>query len=330
MPNEAMPELVERVVRRLPDRKTPDIDWEVVYRDAHSNDVAEVHFADDRILHVKRARGPDSRDRIDVSRKASRLLRERAGLRAPVHLDLQPPLEEPVVAYWRLYEPTLSLVAADWPTGDADDGALRSLGDMIRRMQAIGFAGHGPLLSPDRTLAEFLEEDVGQRLAPAVYAHWPDGPEPLERFLYVISRWVRGWESPAVFAHNDLHAENVLCRSQDGSHLCIGVLDLEDAFAAPPEADLAKMEVLHGPLFGRPWPRRWFDAVFEGYGRHGAEMHAFRLALMRIYHLLNLGFYAALVGIEDRARHVAAATRRELDALGEPCRHADLVEDLVS
>ena len=42
------------------------------------------------------------------------------------------------------------------------------------------------------------------------------------------------------------------------------MLDFEDSIAGPVEADLAKTEVLHGPLFGRPLAGDWFTRVLEG------------------------------------------------------------------
>ena len=321
----AMAEIVRRVVQRIPDRQLRSADWEIVYRDMHSNDVAEVHFPDDRILHVKRARGSDGGRRCEVSRLASRLLRDRAGLVAPAHLDMDPPFDQPVVAYWRLHESTLDEVMATWRAGRVELDTLESFGALVRRIQTVAFAGHGPLASPFGTLSEFLEEDVGQRLKPAVHGEWPEGAEPLERMLYVVRRWVRGVRCDPVLVHNDLHAENVLCRPLGHAHRCVGVLDLEDALAGAPEADLAKLEVLHGPLFGRPWPRPWLTAVLRGYAD---TLDPFRTGVFRIYHLLNLGFYAAHVGLRERAESVAQATCLELDALGDGQAHAHVVADV--
>lgn len=316
-----MEDLVERVLRRIPSGRDRRVEGEILYRDAHSNDVAEVHFSDDRILHVKRARGPGGRERCASAALASRLLRERVGLPVPVHLDLQPPLDEPVVAYWRIRGPTLDSVVAAWRSGAADRAVLESFGGLLGRIQAVRFPAHGPLDAPERTLGAHLEEDVRGRLRPAVYGEWPEGAEPLERLLYVIDRWVRGDESPAVLVHNDLHAENVLCRAAGDSHRCVGLIDLEDAFAGPPEADLAKVEVLHGPLFGQPWPSEWLDEVVRGYGR---APDPFRLGVLRVYHLLNLGFHAAFLGYAERAGQVATVAGLELDALGESRSHSQV------
>ena len=318
----SMAEIVRRVVQRIPDRQLRAADWKVVYRDMHSNDVAEVHFSDERVLHVKRVRGPDAAERCATSRRASELLRERAGLVAPAHLEMEPPMDEPVVAYWRLWERTLDAVMALWPPERPELDTLRSLGGLIRRIQAVEFTGHGPLSASEATLADFLEEDVGERLRPAVYGEWPDGARPLDGLLEVVHRWVRDQPCPSVLVHNDLHVDNVLCRGHGREHRCVGVLDLEDALAGAPEADLAKIEVLHGPLFGRPWPAEWLDALLHGYDR---EPHAFRRGLMRVYHLLNLGFYAAHIGLAERASSVAEAAGLELAALGEDLPHARVV-----
>lgn len=321
-PASGMVELVELVLQRTPGVEPEDGGWKIVYRDAHSNDVAEVRMSGGRVLHVKRARGPDGLERCTTSRLASRLLRERAGLEAPVHLDFEPPLDAPVMAYWRLHEPTLHGVMAGWPEGHADLETFTSLGRLIARVQRIRFEGHGPLTAPSRSLAEHLELDVGGRLKPAVYGEWLEGTESLEGLLHVVRRWVRGHACPAVLAHNDLHAENVLCRERDGIYLCIGVLDLEDAFVGAPESDLAKLEVLHGPLFGQPWRAAWLDAVLRGYAH---PLDPFRQGVLRIYHLLNLGFYAAHIGLEGHARRVARAAELELDALGRAQPHAEVV-----
>ena len=321
-PGVSMAEIVRRVVQRIPDRQLRAADWDVVYRDMHSNDVAEVHFADGRVLHVKRVRGPGAAARCATSRRASELLRERAGLVAPAHLDMEPPMDEPVIAYWRLRERTLDVVMALWPPERPDLETLRSLGGLMRRIQSVELTGHGSLGAPDATLADFLEEDVGQRLRPAVHGEWPAGAAPVDRLLQVVDRWVRDQPCPSVLVHNDLHVDNVLCRGQGRDSRCVGVLDLEDALAGAPEADLAKVEVLHGPLFGRPWPAEWLDVLLRGYD---LEPHAFRRGLMRVYHLLNLGFYAAHIGLAERAHSVAEAAALELDALGEDLPHARVV-----
>ncbi|MBW3660523.1 MAG: aminoglycoside phosphotransferase family protein [Gemmatimonadetes bacterium] len=323
-PSEEMLELVERVVRRLPGRPAR-VEWEILYRDEHSNDVAEVHFSDDRILYVKRALGPEGRKRCRTSTLASRLLRERTRMSVPRYLEIDPPLDEPVLAYWQIRHDTLDSTVARWPPG-GDRAVLESFGRLVRRIHRVRLPGHGPLTSAELAFATHLEADLTERLRPAVYGEWPAATETLECLLDVIRRYVRGSEPPAVLVHNDLHAENILCRVVGDSHRCVGAIDLEDCFAGPIEADLAKVEVLHGPLFGQGWPQEWLQAVFEGYG---PNPELFRIGVFRTYHLLNLGFHAALIGYPDHAARVAEAAARELESLGTSLPHAEVVQGLA-
>ncbi|HSK40636.1 MAG TPA: phosphotransferase, partial [Arenibaculum sp.] len=91
--------------------------------------------------------------------------------------------------------------------------------------------------------------------------------------------------------HGDLFAANVLCSCDDDAPRCIGVIDLEDAMAGPPEADLARTEILHGPLFERSLPAGWFDLVLEGYGP-GTDPQA--RAFFRAYHMVNMAYHEAV------------------------------------
>lgn len=267
-----------------------------------SNDRAEVRFDDGRTLVVKRARHEWARARFAASRHASRLLRQ-AGIPAPRPLALAAAEDGlPVEVYWKIELPTL---AESWSAGRAARRRLlREWGRLARRIHRVTLPGHGPLQRPHPGgLGGYLRHDLAGRLLPAVAGTWPDALPLVEALAEAADRVARRLAgTPATLVHNDLHAGNVLC-SADGER-CMGVLDLEAAFAGPAEAELAHVQVLHGPLFGKPLPAGWEDEVLRGYGR---ALDPVGLAFFRAYHLVNLGFHAALCGHAAHAADVLAA-----------------------
>lgn len=293
---------------------------EVAVRDEYSNEIAAVRFADGRTLMVKRAASADEAPRFRTSRLASNRLRKETHVVAPRHLDLPLRLDDrPVEAYWRIPYPTLERL---WPEldGGGRDEALRDWGRLLGRIHGVRPAGYGPLLEAAERgydLAEFLALDLEDRLRWSVTGSWPEALDAVDRLNDRIPDIARriGDRDP-VLVHNDLWTGNVLCDAEDGLR-CVGVLDLEDAFAGPREADLAKTQVLHGPLFGNELHGAWFDRVLDGYGR---STDPAALAFFRAYHLVNMGFHAAVVGYEDHARDVARALDEELDALAARLR----------
>ncbi|HEU4452117.1 MAG TPA: aminoglycoside phosphotransferase family protein [Longimicrobium sp.] len=276
-----------------------------------SNDRAEVRFDDGRTLVVKRARHEWARGRFAVSRAAAGLLRE-AGIPAPRPLAVAVPDDGlPVEAYWKVELPTLAEV---WTgAGRSGRGALlREWGRLVRRIHRIRLPRHGPLLRPHPGgLGGHLREDLERRLLPAVACTWPEAGPLVEALAGAAERIAgRLAGAPAVLVHNDLHSGNVLC-SADGAG-CAGVLDLEAAFAGPPEADIAHADVLHGPLFGKPLPAGWLDELLRGYGR---ALDPVVLAYFRAFHLANLGYHAALSGYGEHAAGIRAAMEGEVRAL---------------
>ncbi|MBW3571224.1 MAG: aminoglycoside phosphotransferase family protein [Gemmatimonadetes bacterium] len=269
---------------------------------AHSNDRVQIRFSDGRTLVVKRARHRWAAPRFSVSRRACEIIARRTGIVAPRPLPLPaPPDGMPAEAYWRIDRPTLADV---WPQLRAGERvwALRHWGRLAARLHGIRFPAHGSLLQGGtQPLSGYLREDLGQRLLPAVRAHWPQGVALVERLLERTDGVAARADAGGVLVHNDLHMQNVLCERRKHSARSVGVLDLEAAIAGPPEAELAQMEVLHGPLFGKELPQGWMDEVMRGYGR--ATDPVLR-AFFRAVHLLNMGFHAAFVGWHDHAADV--------------------------
>jgi aminoglycoside phosphotransferase (APT) family kinase protein len=288
----------------------------VVFHDAHSNDVAELRFHDGRTLMVKRGRYRWARPRFHASRLASRLLNGRAGVVAPAPLEIPEDLDtQPVEAYWRVELPTLQEL---WSSlgPDARAQALRSLGRLVARVHSIRVSGHGPLgVAEDKpTFEAFMHADLGYRLYPALAAQWPDAIEILERLRSAIEKAAeRVPADGSALLHNDLHMGNVLCENDGSGSRCVGLLDLETAFAGPPEADLAVLEIHHGPLFSQPVDGPWFDHVRQGYGR---RLDPLLMSFFRAYHLLNMGFYSAIVGHHEHAQRVGTAALAETEGIG--------------
>lgn len=287
----------------------------------NSNDRAEVRFDDGRALVVKRARHAWARERFAASRAAARLLRD-AGIPAPRPLSV--PLTGdglPVEVYWKIELPTLAEVwsGSGRPRRRA---LLRAWGRLLRRMHRIRLPGHGSLLrAHPGELGGYLRDDLAHRLLPAVVGTWPPARalvEALADAAEPVAARLGG--QTATLVHNDLHSANVLCGA-DGLE-CVGVLDLEAAFAGPAEADLAHSEVLHGPLFGNPLPAGWRDELHAGYGGRPDPV---ALTFFRAFHLANLGYHAALSGHAAHAADVLAAAHAELRELQRGGGPADAV-----
>ena len=299
--------------------------YEVIRRDRHSNSVDEVHLEDGRILVVKRARDPANTYRFEASRIVSDLLSDVPDVLVPRYLPVPPQLEgEPVLIYWWVSGPTLSEL---WPEIDQAErpAAVRSWGALTRRIQEAELPGYGPVVEASQrevSLPDFLEHDLGERLLPSVAPAWSEGEPAVRGLLEGVPELVGevGPHGP-VLVHNDLFDQNVLCRREDGGVACVGAIDFEDALAAPPEAELAKTEILHGPLFGQSWEWDWFPHLVEGWGR---EPNAFALTFFRAYQLVNMGFHAQVSGMTGHADEVAAVARREVEGLGAGRRHREV------
>lgn len=284
----------------------------VTYRGEHSNDVFEIHFPKDRTMIVKWARFDWGGPRFKASRRASELLREEAGIVAPHHLDLASTLlGRPVLAYWKIPNPTLKELWQDIPDEKRTD-VLRSLGRLIRRIHNVRLPGSGLLpdaARPDSSLSDFLRSDLVDRLEPALSEQWPSGLSLVQELVEATPEVAeRSAETDSVLVHNDLHMSNILCEVEDDDVRCVGVIDLEAAWAAPAAADLATMEVLQSPPVAPAPHEDWVEAVFDGYGK------SFDPGLMRFfrsYHLINLGFHAALLGHDHRAEEIGQRARLE-------------------
>lgn len=294
--------------------------WEFGEQAGHSNDLIELRFGDRhgvRTMIVKRSRHDWAAPRFAASRRASTLLREEAGLVAPVPLELPDDIEDwPVEAYWRVPLPTMREL---WPSVGAEERprVLGRLGALIRRIHSVRLAGHGPLPEAEdngRPLERFLRDDLIERLRPAVAGEWAAGLDPLDRLIERMPSVAEQiGEGAARLVHSDLHMGNIFCEvGDDGRIDCVGVLDLESAFAGPAEADLANAELMNSPLFDTyltPCERDW---IREGYADPISNL---ALGFFRAYHHLNLGFYAAMIGEHHHARQILCAVEREVTAL---------------
>lgn len=311
--------LVPEILDRLVDPEAAR-GHEVHRRDRHSNQVLEVRLRDGRVLVIKAGIGPGAMARFRASAHAARLARDRAGLAAPRHLAVRDLAERPVLVYWWLPGPTLEEVLAEAGAGERRR-LLSDWGALVARLHRIALPGFGSLPPPvGATLGRFLEEDLRDRLAGAVAWHLPEASPCVDRLLGSIREVEGRHPGPATLVHCDLFDRNVLCR-RDGEVRCVGLLDFEDAFAGPAEADLGKAEVLHGPLFGQAWDPSWLEPFLAGYGR---SPEPFLLGYFRALHLLNMAFHAALSGWGDHARDVARVAAGELDALGTGRSHHDV------
>lgn len=307
-------ELLDNVVHHVtPDR--PGRTERIVHRDQHSNDFAEIRLEDGRSLIVKRARYDWAEPRFRTSRIASRLLVENTAVEAPAPLEVPADLaEKPVEAYWRIDHPTLDEL---WERLDRTErlDVLRSWGELTARVHAVKLSGFGMLSDPgtnQRTIGEYLTQELHDRLLPAVWGEWPDAIPLVERLLEAVPEVEARVGGSSRLVHNDLHMGNVLCTTRDGPVRCVGLIDLETALAAPPEADLAVVEVHHGPHLSQPIRGNWSAHFRAGYGQ---RVDGWVVNFYRAFHLLNMGFYSALVGHDWHAAEVGSAASSEIDRL---------------
>jgi aminoglycoside phosphotransferase (APT) family kinase protein len=302
---------------------------EVVHRDQHSNDFAEVRFRDGRALIVKRGRFEWAGPRFETSRIASRLIRERTGVAVPVPLAVPPGVgERPIEIYWRVDLPTLQEL---WPRldGPGRTEVLRSWGRLTAQLHSVRLQGFGPLSDPavgTTSLESYLGRELKERLLPAVAWEWPVARPAVERLAELVAEVAGRAGSRSRLCHNDLHMGNVLCQlAVDGPH-CVGLIDLETAIAAPPEADLAAIEVHHGPHFSQPIEGDWQRAVRDGYGE---DVDPWVVNFYRALHLVNMGFYSAMIGHDWHADRVAETAIHEVDRLEATVR-AGRLDDVAA
>jgi hypothetical protein len=186
---------------------------------------------------------------------------------------------------------------------------LKSWGDLARSAHSVTFHGFGPLPDagePRESLSEFVHAEVEDRLRPAVAAIWPAGMQALDPLCEAVDAVASavGDTIPSLL-HHDMHMGNVLVRREEGRYRCVGFIDLESVQAGPPEADIANATVQHDPLFAQEEPHPAFAEYFsEGYGRPPDPLP---LGFYETYHLINFGFYSALIGNGEHARLVAEA-----------------------
>jgi len=289
---------------------------EVVFRDHHSNDFAEIRLRTGRALIIKRARFDWAEPRFRTSRIASGIIRRSTHVAVPAPLTIPEGLDERAVeVYWRIDQPTLLEV---WPSLDSGgrEAALQSWGSLLGRLHGIRLEGAGPLSdeeTPHRRLGSFLSGELRDRLLPAVTAEWPGALGVVERLILEAPEVERRVGDRTSLVHNDMHMGNVLCRVEGGMVSCVGLLDLETAVVGPPEADVAGVEVHHGALFAQPIEGGWQRHVRSGYGR---ELDEWVVNFYRAFHLLNMGFYSAMIGHHWHAERVGEAAVRELEVLG--------------
>lgn len=287
---------------------------DVRHIDGHSNDLLEVSLSG-RPLMVKRGVEDWTEPRFRGARAAARILTE-TDLRAPRHLDVPPRVDGcSVLAWWKI---PLGTVAGTWPDLEVSERhrLLRSCGRLLRRLHSIEVPGHGLLahvVEDGASAAGFLRRDLADRLRPVLEAEWP-AALPAQEALLGHVRWVASRSGPARFVHGDPNFSNLLVERGEGPE-CVGVLDLEAAMGAPPEADLAYVQLVHSPLLAGTPEQGWMRSLLEGYR---ARPDPVLTVFFHAYHLLNIGLHEALTGNHGHAGDLAIAARSASAALDEP------------
>lgn len=308
------PSLAGVLAAAVPERRT-DAPLRVHHAAGYCNELLQVELGGETLM-VKRAHHDWGAPRLLASRLAAGLLRRRTGVLAPRHLDVEVDTTgRAVEVYWRIPLPTLREVWPELPEG-ARPQALRSWGALLRRVHKVKLAGTGALESAarrPRALADTLGAELRDRLMPALADDWPGAIElaaRLARHIDAVDARCAG--RPVVLLHNDFHMGNVLCERRPRSVKCVGVIDLEAAWAGPPEADVAQVQVLYGGAFRMPLPDGWSAHFLEGYA---APLDPMVLRFCRALHRLNLGYFAALSGWWEHVRDLEVEIARELESM---------------
>jgi len=287
----------------LTDCKPREIDRSSGY----CNERLEFRFDSGPALIVKRARFDWVAERMRASRQAAALLRRRTGVIAPAHLDVERDARgRAVEAYWRIPQPTLAELWPNIPEKRRPQ-ALRSWGELLRRVHKVKLSAAGTLHGSRGAadLAAHLASDLQDRLLPALADTWPSAVPTAESLLREVDEvHARSRTRPTVLLHNDFHMGNVLCERRPRSIRCVGVIDLETAWAGPAESDVALVRMLHGPLFGQELPAGWNSHFLKGYG---AELDPIVLRFFYHMHMLNHGYFAATCGWDEHVRDIEAA-----------------------
>lgn len=283
----------------------------VLHHGDHSNDLLEVRLQGRRLM-LKRGVEEWAADGFRGAREASRLLAGETDVVVPDYLDLPSEVHGwPVLAWWRIPLPTLSVLWDDLGAEQRRSG-LESCGTLLRRVHEIPVDGWGRLPIPgDRPPgpAAFLEEELRERLRNAAAGMWQEAiplvDGLLERLPDVVDR-----VGPPRLAHGDPHLSNVLGEMEDGRMRCVGLLDLEAAKGGVPEVDLSYLALVHSPLLAGDLGEGWMERVLEGYGRvPDSELMAF----FRVYHILNIGMHAVMNEWREHAAELARLGRETLE-----------------
>lgn len=292
---------------------------EVTDLPGHTNEVFHVTLQDGRNLIVKQAHRDWARPRFESARRAAGLLEE-TPIVTPTHLHLPNQVTKPIQAYWYISRPTLKSV---WPdlSRIQRTKAIQSLGQLLNRVHRVEVQQFGALNDTEyssKVLNKFLQQDLQQRLRPAVWTKWKEGLPLLDRLSDKAAGLPEPERSPCL-VHNDLHLDNILCTNKEGEIQCVGLLDLEASGGGCGEADLASAIELHDPLFDNEpseipgehgWVRPFQRHLLEGYEKKPKKA---LLLFYRGYHLLNMGFYSAYKGDKQHADQVAGKIRKLLD-----------------
>lgn len=204
----------------------------------------------------------------------------------------------------------------------------RRPGDALRLHEAavdvLAHLARRPL--PELGLAAFTPQRMAELVGPFFEHHAPALGPRLAADLAARLREAleRHAPSPTVLALRDFHAENLVWRDGREGLDRLGLLDFQDAVAAPPEYDLASLlrdarrdgeEALRRAMIGR---------FAEATGRDAARVEAAAAVLGVQRNLRILGIFARLAGAGRRGylRHVPRLLRH----LGADLAHPALAD----
>lgn len=308
--------LISEVARHLSEvdngDSSPDIS-EILSLSGYSNKVLRLYLADGQSVIIKRSQYEWAGPRFESARRATELVNREGSVIAPEHILLEnDATSKPTLVYWFLPMPTLKAL---WPDLSPSQRAkaVRSLGHLLKKVHQIKVDQYGALAGEKdfNSISAFMENDLCERLTPAIWGQWPDAG-PLADHLAHLAAGLPDDEAGIPLVHNDLHLDNILCEADDEDIRCVGLLDWEASGGGRLESDLASAIILHDPLFAEEsgkgdWEEDFDRYLIEGYGETPNPEF---LRFFKVYHLLNLGFFSALSGDDWHARRVADAIRQ--------------------
>src|SRR2546423_1588882 len=248
------------------------------------NGVYEVLCADSGQNAVVKVYAADAGWRLSKEISVYRILREHGVTKIPQLLagaGRDSPLEQPYLVMSRLPGTAAGLLSPE--LSDADLRSLyRQMGRLLAQIHAIEQEAYGyratEILDPQPTSVAATKSTLA-RVSKAYLDATEDRDLYEAAHTYVDARKdLFALCQKPVLVHNDFHEGNILVTQTSDGPVVTGLIDVENAMAGDPIADLAKTH-----SYSIRDSRTKLDGFFEGYGQIPIEWER----RFRLFHLLQ-------------------------------------------